>query len=78
MNLSGSSPTTKLVLSFGFHAVNGVVATPLRRARGHCDRTGTLYNYPIGTRKRVKVLGDEPFRHICFSPQPKLSVSNSR
>ena len=31
---------------------------------------GTLYNYPIGTRKRVKVLGDEPFRHICFAPQP--------
>ena len=29
---------------------------------------GTLYNYPIGTRKRVKVLGDEPFRHICFCP----------
>ena len=29
---------------------------------------GTLYNYPIGTRKRVKVLGDEPFRHICLCP----------
>ena len=29
---------------------------------------GTIYNYPIGTKKRVKVLGDEPFRHICFCP----------
>ncbi len=29
---------------------------------------GTVYNYPIGAKKKVKVLGDEVFRHICFCP----------
>ena len=29
---------------------------------------GTVYTYPLGARKHVKVLGDEPFRHICFCP----------
>lgn len=29
---------------------------------------GTVYSYPIGARKRVKILGDEVFRHICFCP----------
>lgn len=29
---------------------------------------GTVYSYPLGARKRVKVVSDEPFRHICFCP----------
>lgn len=29
---------------------------------------GTVYTYPLGARKHVKVLGDQPFRHICFCP----------
>jgi quercetin dioxygenase-like cupin family protein len=29
---------------------------------------GTVYSYPLGARKTVKVLGDKPFRHICFCP----------
>lgn len=29
---------------------------------------GTVYSYPLGARKHVKVLGDQPFRHICFCP----------
>ena len=29
---------------------------------------GTVYSYPIGAKKRVKVLGDEVCRHICFCP----------
>lgn len=31
-------------------------------------KPGMFYSYPVGARKRVKVLGDEPFRHICFCP----------
>lgn len=29
---------------------------------------GTVYSYPVGARKHVKVLGDQPMRHICFCP----------
>jgi quercetin dioxygenase-like cupin family protein len=29
---------------------------------------GTIYTYPLGARKRVTVLGDQPFRHICICP----------
>jgi hypothetical protein len=29
---------------------------------------GTVYVYPIGARKKVKVLGNQPLRHICFCP----------
>jgi quercetin dioxygenase-like cupin family protein len=29
---------------------------------------GCVYTYPVGARKHVKVLGDKPFRHICFCP----------
>jgi quercetin dioxygenase-like cupin family protein len=29
---------------------------------------GTVYTYPVGARKHVKVTGSEPFRHICFCP----------
>jgi quercetin dioxygenase-like cupin family protein len=31
-------------------------------------KPGTIYSYPVGARKHVKVIGDEPFRHICFCP----------
>jgi quercetin dioxygenase-like cupin family protein len=31
-------------------------------------RPGTVYSYPVGARKHVKVTGTEPFRHICFCP----------
>ena len=29
---------------------------------------GTVYTYPVGARKHVKVTGSEPCRHICFCP----------
>lgn len=29
---------------------------------------GTVYSYPVGARKHVHVIGDRPFRHICFCP----------
>jgi quercetin dioxygenase-like cupin family protein len=29
---------------------------------------GTLYSYPVGARKHVKVTSDVPVRHICFCP----------
>jgi quercetin dioxygenase-like cupin family protein len=29
---------------------------------------GTVYTYPVGARKHVKVTGNMPFRHICFCP----------
>lgn len=29
---------------------------------------GTVYTYPLGARKKVKVVSDAPFRHICFCP----------
>jgi quercetin dioxygenase-like cupin family protein len=29
---------------------------------------GTVYVYPLGARKKVKVIGDTPLRHICFCP----------
>jgi quercetin dioxygenase-like cupin family protein len=29
---------------------------------------GTVFVYPVGARKHVKVVGTEPFRHICFCP----------
>jgi quercetin dioxygenase-like cupin family protein len=29
---------------------------------------GTVYTYPLGARKKVKVVSDVPFRHICFCP----------
>ena len=32
---------------------------------------GTILTFPIGARMHVKVLGDKPFRHICFcTPSP--------
>ncbi|QTH20163.1 hypothetical protein HRJ34_17600 [Rhizorhabdus wittichii] len=31
-------------------------------------RAGTVYSYPVGARKYVKVTSDVPFRHICFCP----------
>lgn len=31
-------------------------------------KPGTVFSYPVGARKHVKVLGDKPFRHICFCP----------
>jgi quercetin dioxygenase-like cupin family protein len=31
-------------------------------------KPGTVYSYPVGARKHVKVIGDKPFRHICFCP----------
>jgi len=34
-------------------------------------KTGTVYSYPVGARKHVKVTSDEPVRHICFcAPSP--------
>ncbi len=29
---------------------------------------GTVFTYPVGARKHVKVVGDKPFRHLCFCP----------
>lgn len=29
---------------------------------------GTLYTYPVGARKRVRVTSDVPVRHLCFCP----------
>jgi quercetin dioxygenase-like cupin family protein len=29
---------------------------------------GTVYSYPLGARKHVKVVSDVPVRHICFCP----------
>jgi quercetin dioxygenase-like cupin family protein len=29
---------------------------------------GTVYTYPVGARKHVKITSTEPFRHICFCP----------
>lgn len=29
---------------------------------------GTVFTYPLGARKHVKVIGDQPFRHLCFCP----------
>lgn len=29
---------------------------------------GTVYSYPLGARKKVKVTGAEPCRHLCFCP----------
>jgi len=31
-------------------------------------KPGMILNYPVGARKHLKVLGDKPFRHICFCP----------
>lgn len=34
-------------------------------------KAGTVCSFPLGARMHVKVIGDEPFRHICFcSPNP--------
>lgn len=29
---------------------------------------GSVYIFPVGARMKVKVLGDQPYRHICFCP----------
>ncbi len=29
---------------------------------------GCVYTYPVGARIHAKVLGDRPFRHVCFCP----------
>lgn len=29
---------------------------------------GSLYIFPVGARMKVRVLGDQPYRHICFCP----------
>lgn len=29
---------------------------------------GTVFTYPVGARKHVRVTSDVPFRHICFCP----------
>lgn len=29
---------------------------------------GSVYSFPVGARMHVKVVGTEPFRHICFCP----------
>jgi quercetin dioxygenase-like cupin family protein len=29
---------------------------------------GTVYTFPLGARMHVKVIGDVPFRHLCFCP----------
>lgn len=29
---------------------------------------GSVYVFPVGARMKVRVLGDEPYRHICFCP----------
>jgi mannose-6-phosphate isomerase-like protein (cupin superfamily) len=31
-------------------------------------KAGDIYTYPVGARKKVKVVGSVPFRHICFCP----------
>jgi quercetin dioxygenase-like cupin family protein len=31
-------------------------------------KAGDVYTYPVGARKHVKVIGSEPYRHICFCP----------
>ncbi|KKW91293.1 MULTISPECIES: cupin domain-containing protein [Sphingobium] len=31
-------------------------------------RAGTVYSYPVGARKHVRITSKEPFRHICFCP----------
>jgi quercetin dioxygenase-like cupin family protein len=31
-------------------------------------KAGDIYTYPVGARKHVKIVGDVPFRHICFCP----------
>jgi quercetin dioxygenase-like cupin family protein len=31
-------------------------------------KAGSVYTFPVGARMQVKVLGDVPFRHICFCP----------
>jgi mannose-6-phosphate isomerase-like protein (cupin superfamily) len=31
-------------------------------------RAGSLYIFPVGARMKVRVLGNEPYRHICFCP----------
>ncbi|MEO0410483.1 MAG: hypothetical protein AAF221_01415 [Pseudomonadota bacterium] len=34
-------------------------------------KAGSVYSYPVGARKHVKVTSAEPVRHICFcSPSP--------
>ena len=68
MNLSGSFPDEIQYCLSGSMQLT-VWSPPLYAERvDTVIEPGTLYNYPIGTRKRVKVLGDEPFRHICFCP----------
>lgn len=31
-------------------------------------KAGSVYSFPVGARMHVRVLGDQPFRHICFCP----------
>jgi len=31
-------------------------------------KAGSIYSFPVGARMHVKVVGDEPYRHICFCP----------
>lgn len=31
-------------------------------------KAGTVFSYPLGARKHVRVTSDVPFRHICFCP----------
>ena len=31
-------------------------------------KAGSVYLFPVGSRMHVKVIGDEPYRHICFCP----------
>jgi quercetin dioxygenase-like cupin family protein len=31
-------------------------------------KAGDIYTYPVGARKRVKVVSSVPFRHVCFCP----------
>lgn len=29
---------------------------------------GTIYTFPVGARMHVRVIGDQPYRHLCFCP----------
>ncbi len=29
---------------------------------------GSVYTFPVGARMKITVVGDQPYRHICFCP----------
>ena len=56
------------------YCLSGKIALTVYLAPLYSEKTeveigaGGVYTFPLGARMHVKVLGDQPYRHICFCP----------